>query len=137
MVAGIKLVIQLILGLAMFAGVLWLSYAATKNISKRLSLNGKGGQNLKIIESVSTGRESSLMIVKAGRKYLLVGMTSGSMTLISELSSDDIESPESMQETAETMDFSEALKINIARIMNKKNNGKIQKEEKNDEKQDS
>ena len=110
---GVKLIFQLIFGLILFVSILYLSYVATKGISKKLSLNGRGGKNLKIIESVSVGRESSMLLVKAGEKILVVGATSHSLTLISELSPDEIneEDVSVLSGTGNTMDFSEALKI--------------------------
>lgn len=137
MFAGIKMAFEVILGLIMFAGILWLSYFATKNLAKKFSLNGKGGQNLKIIETVSTGRESRLLLVKAGEKFLLIGVTPSNLTLISELSGENIKDFESLNgvSASGTMDFSEALKINIEKVMKKKKS--IREEEKNDKKQDS
>lgn len=136
---GVKLIFQLIFGLILFVGILYLSYVATKGISKKLSLNGRGGKNLKIIESVSVGRESSMLLVKAGEKILVVGATSHSLTLISELSPDEIneEDVSVLSGTGNTMDFSEALKINISKLLNKDNSRKVREEDKNDKKPDS
>ena len=52
---GIKLVLQLVFGLVLFAGILYLSYAATKYLAKRLSPDGRSGRNMKIIESLAIG----------------------------------------------------------------------------------
>ena len=70
---GIKLVLQLVFGLVLFAGILYLSYAATKYLAKRLSPDGRSGRNMKIIESLAIGKDSCLLIVKAGEKILLLG----------------------------------------------------------------
>ena len=136
---GVKLIFQLIFGLILFVGILYLSYIATKGISKKLSINGRGGKNLKIIESVSVGRESSMLLVKAGEKVLVVGATSHSLTLISELTPDEIteEDASLLSGTGNTMDFSEALKINISKLLNKDNSRKVHEEDKNDKKHDS
>jgi flagellar biogenesis protein FliO len=79
---GIKLVLQLVFGLVLFAGILYLSYAATKYLAKRLSPDGRSGRNMKIIESLAIGKDSCLLIVKAGEKILLLGKTAGSISLV-------------------------------------------------------
>ena len=113
---GIKLVLQLVFGLVLFVGILYLSYAATKYLAKRLSPDGRSGRNMKIIESLAIGKDSCLLIVKAGEKILLLGKTAGSISLVSELSADEIATAqETSAQSGQQMTFAEALKINIAK----------------------
>lgn len=118
---GIKLVFSALLGLVIFAGILYLAYVSTKFIGSRYSLGGKGGKNLKIIESLAIGKESRLAIVKAGEKYLLLGITPHSISNVAELSEEEIKAAETQNsQPAEGMSFAEALKINLSKAVGKK-----------------
>jgi flagellar biogenesis protein FliO len=135
---GIKLVLQLVFGLVLFAGILYLSYAATKYLAKRLSPDGRSGHNMKIIESLAIGKDSCLLIVKAGEKILLLGKTAGSISLVSELSADEIATAqETSAQSGQQMTFAEALKINIAKRMGKEDKVNSFEEEKDDKKENS
>lgn len=135
---GIKLVLQLVFGLVLFVGILYLSYAATKYLAKRLSPDGRSGRNMKIIESLAIGKDSCLLIVKAGEKILLLGKTAGSISLVSELSADEIATAqETSAQSGQQMTFAEALKINIAKRMGKEDKVNSFEEEKDDKKENS
>jgi len=133
---GIKLVFQLVFGLALFVGILYLSYAATKHLAMRLSPDGRSGKNMKIIESLAISKDSCLLIVKAGEKYLLLGKTTGSISLVSELTAEEISSAqEKSSQSGQQMSFAEALKINIAKRMGKEDKINSFEEDKNDKKE--
>lgn len=130
--------LQLVFGLVLFAGILYLSYAATKYLVKRLSPDGRSGRNMKIIESLAIGKDSCLLIVKAGEKILLLGKTAGSISLVSELSADEIATAqETSAQSGQQMTFAEALKINIAKRMGKEDKVNSFEEEKDDKKENS
>ncbi len=86
----LKSVFSLIFGLVLFVGILYLAYISTKLIGKRYSLNGKGGKNLKILESVPVGRDMSIAIARAGERIFLLGVAPDKISLISELSEEDL-----------------------------------------------
>ncbi|MBR1382822.1 MAG: flagellar biosynthetic protein FliO [Ruminococcus sp.] len=115
----IKSVFSLIFGLILFVGILYLAYISTKLIGKRYSLSGKGGRNLKILETVSVGREMSIAIARAGEKIFLIGVTPDRISLLSELSEDDLlvgytdNLPQSDGSGSGNMTFAQALKLNI------------------------
>lgn len=116
---GVKLVLNALIGLAVFCGILYLAYVSTKYIGKRYSLSGKGNGNLKILDSISFGKDSRLCIVKAGQKYLLLGITQHNISLVSELAEEELELyREDLSETG-GMSFSQALKINLAKKFGK------------------
>lgn len=116
---GVKLVLNALIGLAVFCGILYLAYVSTKYIGKRYSLSGKGNGNLKILDSISLGKDSRLCIVKAGQKYLLLGITQHNISLVSELAEEELELyREDLSETG-GMSFSQALKINLAKKFGK------------------
>jgi len=93
---------------------------------------------MKIIESLAIGKDSCLLIVKAGEKILLLGKTAGSISLVSELSADEIATAqETSAQSGQQMTFAEALKINIAKRMGKEDKVNSFEEEKDDKKENS
>lgn len=92
-----------------FAIILYLAYMATKIMGKRMTINGKGNKNIKILESVSLGQNKALMIIEVTGKTLLIGITSNEITLVSELDSKNLKI-EDNEKNAETMEFSKAFK---------------------------
>jgi flagellar biogenesis protein FliO len=113
----VKSVFSLIFGLILFAGILYLAYISTKLIGKRYMLSGKGGRNLKILETVSVGRDMTIAIARAGERIFLVGITPDRINLLSELKEDDLLTPysEAADELPKgsSISFADALKINI------------------------
>lgn len=70
--------------LFMSAVILGAAYLATKFIAKK-GMAGMGNKNLKVVETLSLGLDKSLLLVKAGEQYLLLGSTQKGITLLSEL----------------------------------------------------
>lgn len=111
----LKLLLNALFGLALFAVIMYLAYLATKYVGKRYSSGGaKGGKNLEILEAAAVGKDSRLAIAKAGEKYLLIGITPQSISLISELSPEELDYRSQQDQLPETMTFAQALKINLA-----------------------
>lgn len=75
--------------LFMSAVILGAAYFATKYLARR-GLNRSGNKNLKIIESVSLGIDRSLLLVKVGEQYLLLGSTQKNITMLSEIDSEKL-----------------------------------------------
>lgn len=118
----LKLILNAVIGLALFVGILYLAYISTKYIGKKYSVSSGSGKNLQIIETLSTGKDSRLVIARTGNKYLLLGMTAQNITLLKELEKDDIKLAEEISNektTGETMSFADALKINVAKKFGK------------------
>ena len=121
----VKSVFTLIFGLILFAGILYLAYISTKLIGKRYMLSGKGGRNLKILETVSVGRDMTIAIARAGERIFLIGITPDRINLISELKEDDLLSPysdegqEGTQLKRGSISFADALKYNINKKLGK------------------
>ena len=120
----VKSVFSLIFGLILFAGILYLAYISTKLIGKRYMLSGKGGRNLKILETVSVGRDMTIAIARAGERIFLVGITPDRINLLSELKEDDLltpysETPENSTERAGNISFKDALKYNFNKKLGK------------------
>lgn len=114
-----------------FAVILYLAYMAAKLMGKRLSLKSGGNKNIKILESVSLGQNKALMIVQAADKILLIGITAGEISLISELDGEKLKNES--ENASETMDFSKAFKTVLENNFGKKFNKS--KERQNDNKE--
>ena len=119
----VKSVFSLIFGLILFAGILYLAYISTKLIGKRYMLSGRGGKNLKILESVSVGRDMTIAIARAGERIFLVGITPGRINLLSELKEDDLLTPYSEEanelQKGSSISFADALKYHINKKLGK------------------
>lgn len=113
----VKSVFTLIFGLILFAGILYLAYISTKFIGKRYMISGKGGRNLKILETVSVGRDMTIAIARAGERIFLIGITPDRINLISELNEEELLTPYSEEQSSSiqkgSISFADALKYNI------------------------
>lgn len=67
--------------LFMSAVILGAAYYVTKYLARK-GLNPANNKNLKIIEIVHLGVDKSLLLVKVGEQYLLLGSTQKSITLL-------------------------------------------------------
>jgi flagellar protein FliO/FliZ len=65
----------------MSAVILGAAYYTTKFLARK-GLNPANNKNLKIIETASLGIDKSLLLVKVGEQYLLLGSTQKSITLL-------------------------------------------------------
>jgi len=70
--------------LFMSAVILAAAYYVTRFLSKR-SFKNSGNKNLKIVEAAPLGIDKSILLVKVGEQYLLLGSTQKNITLLSEI----------------------------------------------------
>ncbi|MCM1578004.1 MAG: flagellar biosynthetic protein FliO [Ruminococcus sp.] len=98
-------VIALMIG-AMF-GLKWLT--------GKVSFKGNGG--MKIVSVLSLGQDKALYAVEAGGRRLLIGAASGGLSLICELSEEDMNilKGNGLQENG-TVSFSETLRRNMQKM---------------------
>ena len=68
--------------LFMSAVILGAAYYATKFLARK-GLNSANNKNLKIVETVPLGIDKSLLLVKVGEQYLLLGSTQKGITMLS------------------------------------------------------
>lgn len=64
--------------------ILGAAYYATRFIAKK-GITSMSNKNLKVVETLSLGLDKSLMLVKAGEQYFLLGSTPKGITLLSQL----------------------------------------------------
>ncbi|MCL2463180.1 MAG: flagellar biosynthetic protein FliO [Defluviitaleaceae bacterium] len=89
-------------GASQFLGVLWIAvvfvfvlamaYFFTKWFAsaKTGALRGRRA-NIRLVESMGVGMQSYVQIVKVGKKYVLVGVTKGGVSMLAELDPADLE----------------------------------------------
>lgn len=108
------MIAQLFFILVVFVGVIFLAVYVTKWMGKA-KYTGRGTKNLQIVDSLGIGFQNGIHLVKAGKKYVLLGITKDRITFLCELTQDDIE--EAQTGEANQPSFENYLNI----ILNKKN----------------
>lgn len=69
--------------IVLFVGILYLAYISTKYIGKKYSVfSGVSGKNMKVLDTMSISQDKVLMIVKAGGKAVLLGVSKDHMEYI-------------------------------------------------------
>ena len=70
-----------------------LAYLFTKYVAGRSGMMGASGcsERFKVLSRLSLGREQSAVLVKAGEKYLLLGVTASQITVLKELTPEEAE----------------------------------------------
>ncbi len=111
-------VFQLIVVIAIFIGVLALTYYATKWIAGyQRALNV--GKNFEIIEMQKVAGNHYVMLLRAGKdRYLIVGIGKEELTLLGELSPDEVTFSE--PGTVATYGFKESFKEMLDRFKSDK-----------------
>ena len=110
----IPVVLALFGVIALMLGVLYIMKWLSTRITGR-----KNGSGIKISSCIGVGQDKSVMAVRAGKKNLLIGVTQGSISLISELSDEDMELIEGLPSENADMagkSFAECLKYNAAKL---------------------
>lgn len=103
--------ISSLLGIIIIFGlVLYGSYFVSKKIAK-FSLGANQSRYMKIVDRIVLGQDRYAAIVTVGERYFLLGISGETMTLLSELSKDDMVLLEGPNKTLpETLNFKEILK---------------------------
>ena len=81
--------------LVLIAAILFLAWWATKQIAQRPGLQGFGGRlpngDISILAQISLGREQRLVVVECTARYFLLGVTEHNISMLSELSEEDVQ----------------------------------------------
>ncbi len=102
-------------------GVIALMLAAIyllKWLNSRIS-GGKNTKGIRVITCVGVGQDKSIMAVRAGNKNLLLGVTSGGISLICELDETDmavIEDSGALPADMAGKSFAECLRYNMKKM---------------------
>ena len=124
-------VITVLFTIVLFAAILYLAYLTTKYIGKKYSISsGMSGKNLKIIDSLSLAPDKVLMIVKAGGKTVLVGLSREHMEYICDVDESELTLPAGEVTPAFGNDIIGAFKTVLSdkmKNLNRKENGDEEK----------
>ena len=96
-------IVTLVIVVLILYGAFW----ATKFIGQGYAATGSSG-NMNIVEQITVGRDRSIAVIKAGESFYLVGITPGSISLISEIKEED-------QMTFEKSFYKSKSEINIVK----------------------
>ena len=92
--------------------VLALAYWVTRWVAQRgtSGLPGPAGQDLKVLWQVSLGKAERLVLVRLDQRCLLLGVTSGGISLLAELTEEELSAPSSDGVPPEPPDFRALLR---------------------------
>lgn len=109
----IPVVLALFAVVALMLGVLYLMKWLNTRITGRKTNSG-----IRVSSCIGVGQDKSVMAVKAGTKNLLIGVTQGGISLICELSEEDMKLIEgsSSDGSMAGKSFAECLKYNAAKL---------------------
>ena len=90
---GLDSLISLIWLLVCVLAIVVLAWLFTRYVAGRGGMIGASGgsERFKVLSRLSLGREQSAVLVKAGEKYLLLGVTSSKITVLKELTQEEAE----------------------------------------------
>ncbi|PPK78709.1 flagellar protein FliO/FliZ [Lacrimispora xylanisolvens] len=70
--------------------ILYLSYIFTKSIGKGMGLK-RGGNYMQMLDRLPLGQDKAIAVVRAGSHYFLIGIASSQITVLAELTEEDIQ----------------------------------------------
>ena len=90
---GLDSLLSLVWMLVCVLVVIVLAYLFTRYVAGRGGMIGASGgsERFKVLSRLSLGREQSAVLVKAGEKYLLLGVTASEITVLKELTPEEAE----------------------------------------------
>ena len=93
-------------------GLIFLVYYGTRWLNKKFRSNGWNGleRGIKIIDCIGVAQDKQLLVVKVGKKGMLLGVAPNSITKLCDIDDDDIS--DMQRETGEnsSVSFSDSLK---------------------------
>ena len=75
--------------LLVLAGAYCFTHWAGKNLNGGLIASLGGGRRLEVLDRLGLGRDQSLLVVRAGQRYLLLGSTPAGVSLLAELTKEE------------------------------------------------
>ncbi|MGN0599172.1 MAG: FliO/MopB family protein [Oscillospiraceae bacterium] len=119
-------------------GLIFLVYYGTRWLNKKFRSTGWNGleRGIKIIDCIGIAQDKQLMVVKVGKKGMLLGVAPNSISKLCDIDDDDISDMQRETEEKSSVSFSESLK-NAFFKNNNADNGSVQEDGKeNNEKND-
>ena len=90
---GLNSLLSLVWMLVCVLAVIVLAWLFTRYVAGRGGMIGASGgsERFKVLARLSLGREQSAVLVRAGEKYLLLGVTPSEVSLLKELTAEEAE----------------------------------------------
>lgn len=82
-------IFQIIWFILIFCLVISLAYFVTKFVSRK-AINYSRGNNLEVIDHIVIGRDKYLYIIKAGKKYILIGAAGSYISYLKDLEEEEL-----------------------------------------------
>lgn len=70
--------------------ILYLSYLFTRSLGKGIGMK-RGGTCMQMLDRLPLGQDKAVAVVRTGSHYYLIGIASSQITLLAELSEEDIQ----------------------------------------------
>lgn len=92
------------------AFIIYLSYIASKYLGKGMS-KGSNSRYMRLIDQLTLGQDRHIAVIQVGGKYLLVGVTAGQISILSEVKDEELFplTPEEGGDGGEVPDFRKML----------------------------
>jgi len=104
----------LVFALVAVGAVLYLSYLFSRYLAVGAAKMNKS-KNIKVIDRVVLGQDRMLLITKIGGKHYLIGSSSHSIQILTELDSKDITDDPYLENISGSIPFKETLKGMLAK----------------------
>ena len=92
------------------ACIIYLSYLASKYLSKGMGRSGSS-RYMRMIDQLTLGQDRHIAVIQVGGKYLLIGVTAGQISILSEVKDEELFplAPEEEGGGSQPMDFRKML----------------------------
>lgn len=107
---------SMLVTLLILLGILYLAFRVSKYLGT-VAIKQSQSKYIKVIDMMALGQDKAISIAQIGNKYFVLGITSGGINNLAELSEDNIQEFE--VEKLETLDITEKFKDIINNVKNK------------------
>lgn len=92
------------------AFIIYLSYLASKYLGRGMS-RGSNSRYMRMIDQLTLGQDRHIAVIQVGGRYLLVGVTAGQISILSEIKDEELFplGPEEEGGGAQQLDFRKML----------------------------
>ena len=108
--AGMARIGQMFSIFLMFALVCGMAWFTIRLMARARYGRGGGRSNLELLESIAVSQQTYVSIIRAGEKYLLVGITRGQVNLLAELDAEQLQLPAGGSAIRTSLPFEAMLK---------------------------
>lgn len=131
-------VIMMICSLLGVIGLIFLVYYGTRWLNKKFRSTGWNGleRGIKIIDCIGVAQDKQLLVVKVGKKGMLLGVAPNSITKLCDIDDDDISDMQRETEENSSVSFSESFKKAFFKKNTEENGSAREDGKENNEKND-